>query len=65
MAIAILQLLIMVAVFFLTSVNRHNIHTYAPDSSILPQIYCHKLVVAGWSTSKEKCPQKETWHRGA
>jgi hypothetical protein len=32
--------------------------TFAAYSSILHQIFCHKLLVASWRISEEKYPQK-------
>jgi hypothetical protein len=34
--------------------------TYAAHSSILRQIFCHKLMVASWRISEEKYPQKNS-----
>jgi hypothetical protein len=45
----------LVVVFFLASVSSI---TYAAYSSILHQIFCYKLMVASWSISEEKYPQK-------
>jgi hypothetical protein len=48
----------------LPRLNEQALQTYAAYSSILHQIFCHKLMVASWSVSEEKYPQKNTGDLG-